>query len=354
MSGRSKMAVRHFGLLRMFVFVMFTAGLVNSAMTALAVYALVHAGVLQFSAQVLPGLGRLMLIFMLFSIPVSLLVAALSSKFPLKPVRDLISGMNRLASGNFQTRVNAGRIMRRHPAYVEMAESFNNLAQELEHTQMLRSDFVNNFSHEFKTPIVSIAGFAQLLRHGDVPPEQQREYLQIIEEESMRLSHMATNVLSLTRVENQSILTDVTAFNLSEQIRSCMLLLESEWSRRELELQLDFDEFTIHASEELLRQVWINLLDNAVKFTPEGGRIRVDMAPVGQQLEVTVANTGPEIPQACLDRIFDKFYQVDTSHSTRGNGVGLAIVRRVVQLHGGHVRVRSGAGETAFTVCLPL
>lgn len=353
MSKAEKTAGRHFGLLRMFVFVMFTAGLVNSAMTALAVYALVRAGVLQFSAQVLPGAGRLMLTFMLFSVPVSLLVAAFSSKFPLKPVRDLISGMNRLASGDFHTRVNAGRIMRRYPAYVEMAESFNNLAQELDHTQILRSDFVNNFSHEFKTPIVSIAGFAQLLRHGNVPPEQQQEYLQIIEEESMRLSHMATNVLSLTRVENQTILTDVTTFNLSEQLRSCMLLLESEWNRKQLQLQMDFGEYAIRASEELLRQVWINLLDNAVKFTPDGGRIRVDIAAVEDMLEITVANTGPEIPPECLGRIFDKFYQVDTSHSTRGNGVGLAIVQRAVQLHGGYVRVFSGAGETAFTVCLP-
>lgn len=149
------------------------------------------------------------------------------------------------------------------------------MAEELENTQMLRSDFINNFSHEFKTPIVSIAGFAKLLRRGNLTDAQKEEYLAIIEEESLRLAAMATNVMNLTKVENQTILTDLTTFNLSEQIRACVLLLEEKWSRKELDLDLEFPEYTIRANEELLKQVWINLLDNAIKYSPNYGEIGV-------------------------------------------------------------------------------
>lgn len=344
---------RHLGLLQMFILVLFISGLINSGITTLALYILVRNGVLQFAVDTVPDVGKLMAFNLLLSIPVGMVVAAAVSKFPLKPVRDLIDGMDRLASGDFKTRVNVGPIMRRYPAFVEVSNSFNKMAEELESTEVLRSDFVNNFSHEFKTPIVSIAGFAKLLRYGDLEPKQQQEYLDIIEEESMRLSDMATNVLNLTKIENQTILTDVSAFNLSEQIRSCILLLESKWSKKELELQLDFDEHTIHANEELLKQVWINLLDNAVKFTPDGHIIQVQIAEKDDRLLVAIKNTGSEIPAESREKIFNKFYQADESHATQGNGVGLAIVKRITQLHGGNVSVSSGNDVTEFVVELP-
>ena len=344
---------QHFGLLLMFVLVLFLSGLINSCITGLAVNILVREGVLEFAADVAPDAARLTGINLLLSIPVCLLVAAGISKFPLKPVRSLIDGMDRLASGDFKTRMSVGPVMRRYPAYVEVTESFNKMAQELESTETLRGDFINNFSHEFKTPIVSIAGFAKLLRYGDLTQEQRQEYLAIIERESMRLSDMATNVLNLTKVENQTILTDVSEFNLSEQIRSCMLLLERKWSSREIELELDFGEYTVRANEELLKQVWINLLDNAVKFTPDGHTIQVRITSEGKKLSVEVRNTGSQIPPESLKKIFNKFYQADESHAAQGNGVGLAIVKRITQLHGGTVSVTSENDVTAFTVTLP-
>ena len=212
---------------------------------------------------------------------------------------------------------------------------------------------VNNFSHEFKTPIVSIAGFAKLLSREDLTEEQRAAYLRAIEEESMRLSVMATNVLALTKIENQTILTDVSSFNLSEQLRSAVLLLEGKWTKKELELSLDFDEYEIEANEELLREVWINLLDNAVKFSPVGGLVAVTIADLGTTMMVTVSNEGQGIPSEKLSKIFNKFYQADESHATAGNGVGLAIVKRIVELHGGTVCVESEDGEVAFAVTLP-
>ena len=169
----------------------------------------------------------------------------------------------------------------------------------------------------------------------------------------MRRSYMATNVLNLTKIENQAILTDVTAFNLSEQVRSAVLLLESKWSEKGIELQLDFDEHTVEGNEELLKQVWINLIDNAIKFSHRLGTIILDVAEGKGTVTVTVSNTGPEIPPNKVDKIFSKFYQADESHATEGNGIGLAIVKRVVDLHRGSIAVRSEHGMTTFTVLLP-
>ena len=169
----------------------------------------------------------------------------------------------------------------------------------------------------------------------------------------MRLSALATNVLNLSRIENQTILGQKNRFNLSEQIRSCILLLERRWSAKHLDLSLDFDEYEIETDPELLKEVWINLLDNAVKFTPEYGLIRVTIQPGAEGIRVAVTNTGSTIPPEKRDRIFQKFYQADESHATQGNGVGLAIVKKVVELHHGQVNVSCDENSTTFTVVLP-
>ena len=343
----------HFGLLLLFILVVFAASLINSSITTVVVYLLVSNDILRFAEDIVPDAARLMTFALVIDVPVGLMVAAVITKFPLKPVRDLINGMDRLASGDFKTRINVGKIMKRYPAYVEVSASFNKMAQELENTELLRGDFINNFSHEFKTPIVSIAGLAKLLKRGNLSEEEQKQYLDAIEEESLRLSVMATNVLSLTKVENQTILTDVSEYNLSEQIRSCMLLLESKWSKKDIELDLDFGEHRIRASEELLKQVWINLLDNAVKFTPDGHTIQVQITEKDDKLTVEVRNTGSQIPGENQKKIFHKFYQADESHASQGNGVGLAIVKRITELHQGSVTVHSENDVTSFQVTLP-
>lgn len=342
-----------FGMTFLFAFVVFCA-LGAALLISLGVtYFLVLQHIVDLPMELEPQLGRMFLVLAVVSFPVGLLVAGVASKIPLKPVHNLIASMERLASGDFSTRVSAGPVMRNYPAFVQLSESFNKMARELENTELLRSDFINNLSHEFKTPIVSISGFAQLLRREDLSPEQRREYLDIIIEESQRLSHIATNVLNLTRIENQSILTDVAEFNLSEQIRGSVLLLAEKWEEKGLALELEFDEYTILGSEELLKQVWINLLDNAIKFSPHGGTLGVRITSGEGAATVCVTNTGPEIPPQSRDRIFQKFYQADESHATEGSGIGLAIVRQVVQLHGGSVTVQCEGGTTAFTVTLP-
>lgn len=300
-----------------------------------------------------PDMSPLLWWIALSSILIGSALTVLISRIPLKPVNQVINAMNRMAAGDFRTRLRFGKWFSRFSAGKEISGSFNKMAEELQNTEMLRSDFVNNFSHEFKTPIVSIAGFASLLRRGNLPEEQQKEYLEAIKEESMRLSALATNVLNLSRIENQTILGQKNRFNLSEQIRSCILLLERRWSAKHLDLSLDFDEYEIEADPELLKEVWINLLDNAVKFTPEYGLIRVTIQPGAEGIRVAVTNTGSTIPPEKRDRIFQKFYQADESHATQGNGVGLAIVKKVVELHHGQVNVSCDENSTTFTVVLP-
>jgi signal transduction histidine kinase len=288
------------------------------------------------------------------SIVIGTAVSFLFVKFPLKPINTLINHMNRLASGDFKTRLKFEGMISDHPTFNEISDSFNKLAEELENTEVLRSDFINNFSHEFKTPIVSIAGLAKLVNKGKLSAEEQSNYLTAIEKESLRLATMATNVLQLTKVENQTILTDLSTFNLSEQIRSCVLLLENKWEKKQTVLSLEFDEYTVTANEELLRQVWINLVDNAVKFSPNGGCVSVEIEQVASSLLVSVRNTGSEISKETQKKIWNKFYQADESHAGEGNGIGLAIVKRIVDLHSGSVAVESGDGLVTFTVEIPI
>ena len=243
----------------------------------------------------------------LFMTAISLVVGAILTfflgKLPLHPFDRIVTQMNRLASGDFKARLSFKKPFDVYPAFRDVSASFNKMATELEGTELLRADFVNNFSHEFKTPIVSIAGFAKLLKRGNLSEEQRAEYIDIIEEESLRLSYMANNVLNLTKIENQTILSEVTTFNLSEQIRSCVLLFENKWVSKQLELNLEFDEHMISANEELLKQVWINLIDNAIKFSPECGVVEVEIAELADHVRVCVKNMGDAIPEEKKEKI---------------------------------------------------
>lgn len=287
------------------------------------------------------------------SILISFGISFLLIKIPLKPINTLINHMNRLAAGDFKTRLDFGKRLNKNPTFREISASFNRMAEELENTEMLRGDFVNNFSHEFKTPIVSIAGLAKLVNKGNLTDEQRAQYLSAIESESLRLADMATNVLNLTKVENQTILSEVTRFNLSEQIRACILLLENKWSPKDIAPSLDFSEHYIEGNEELLKQVWINLLDNAIKFSPAGEAVGVEIAETEGCIRVSIRNVGAEISQKDISKIWNKFYQADKSHTTEGNGIGLAIVKRIVDLHGGVAEASCENGTVCFTVSLP-
>ena len=325
--------------------------LIVLGLSSVTAFILVEFGILSGEEGI--GAWDIVLFMAISSIVMGTIISYISSKMILSPLNMVTSKIKSLANGHFGTRVDFDRIVSRVPSFLELSTVFNKLSEELQNTEMLRSDFINNFSHEFKTPIVSIAGFAKLLKKGNLSEEEQNQYLNAIEEESLRLSSMATNVLNLTKIENQSILTNVSTFNISEQIRSCILILEPKWAKKNIEFQPDFDEFSICASEELLKQVWINLLDNAIKFSHDSSPITLGITENETTLSISITNYGTEISQEIKPKIFNKFYQGDLSHSTQGNGIGLAIVKKIVTLHSGVVSVNSENKSVTFKVTLP-
>lgn len=275
-----------------------------------------------------------------------------SNYYAISPLKTITSKMNLLASGEFNTRLKFSKPICYLPSYKNLEESFNTMAEELENTEMLRTDFINNFSHEFKTPIVSISGFAKLMQKENISDEEKKEYAKIIEKESLRLSFLATNILNLTKLENQNILTQVRKYNISEQIRECILIFEEKWRNKNIEIELKFDEFTVNANFDLMQNVFINLIDNAIKFTPEYGKIAITIDQA-EALCISIINTGSTISPENINKIFNKFYQEDESHSSEGNGVGLAIVKKIIELHQGYIKAESKNSVTSFIIYLP-
>ena len=323
-------------------------GVISTAVIVL----LIHLDVLAVGHSALQAdliVGAIVLASVVFGT----LLTGVLSRIPLRPINRIINAMNALAAGNFQTRLSFAGRLGAHPAVRELTESFNTMASELGSTELLRADFINNFSHEFKTPIVSIAGFAKLLKRVDLPEDERREYLDIIESESLRLSELATNVLNMTKVESQTILTDVSRFNLSEQLRNCVLLLEPKWSKKDIEWDIELDEHTVFGSRELLQEVWVNLLDNAIKFTPEKGTVTIHTKEEKDHVSLRVKDTGVGILPQDAPHIFDRFYKADKAHTVgKGTGLGLAICYRIMERHGQHIRLVSGDGGAEFEITL--
>ena len=270
----------------------------------------------------------------------------------LKPIHRVNSAMKKVSQGDFSVRVDdracEGEIR-------ELVQSYNHMAEELSGIEMFRTDFINNFSHEFKTPIVSIRGFAKQLEREDLTDEQRREYTRIIVTESERLANMSANVLLLTKLENQQIVTDKARYRLDEQIRNCILLMEKQWEEKEIELQLELDPLEYDGNEEMMNHIWVNLINNAIKFSPRGGALEVSCMQVQSFIVVQVRDHGEGMDADTQARVFEKFYQGDTAHATEGNGLGLSLVKRIVDLCEGKIAVDSAPGEgTTFSVYLPV
>lgn len=271
---------------------------------------------------------------------------------PAAKIRRLLDAMEQIANGDFSVRLS------KHCPHEKMTNKtvdiFNNMACQLGSTEMLSHDFINNFSHEFKTPIASINGFAKLLKDDQLSEEEKNEYLDIIIQESERLSNLSINILTLSKLEQQSILTNKTDFNLSEQLRIIIGTLYPKWTSKNLDISFESEETHITANKEMLSIVWINMLDNAIKFSPENTTISIDLKDSKESVSCEFRNTGKQITSEESLRLFDKFYQGDKSHSTHGYGLGLAIVKRIIDLHGGQINIiNTGEPIVAFRIDIP-
>ena len=291
-----------------------------------------------------------MIAFSATSVAIGLSLAALLGRIIFKPVDTVLEGMTKLSEGDFSVRVNLDK----YDGMKQLANTFNSLAKELDNIEILRSSFVNEISHELKTPIVSLSGLISLMKNENLSEEKRAQYLAIMEEEAARLTQMTSSALYLSKIETQSILSGKSRFNVSEQIRSCMLLLERKWEKKQLSPVLDFEEYTVLANEDMLKQVWLNLIDNAIKFANQKSELYISARKIGGSISVSVQNHGAPIPESERSLIFTKFYQCDKSRSTEGNGIGLSIVKHIVDLHGGSVSVDCKNGVTSFTVKIPV
>ena len=268
-----------------------------------------------------------------------------------RPVLDLTRAAQEIARGNFDVQVHFSR---RATELLELETAFNAMARELKNNEYLRRDFIANASHEMKTPLAVIRGYAQLLEEEGLSPRERRDYAALIARETERLSRMTGNMMRLGRLENGALLPRQEEFSLSEQLRQAVLRLEPRWSEKDLAMEADLPEVLFTGDQELLGEVWLNLLDNAVKFTPAGGSVTVSLLPAPDRVAVTVRDTGPGMDEKTLAQSFEPFFQGDTSHREEGCGLGLALVRRITELHGGEIAVDSAPGQgTAVTVSLP-
>lgn len=350
MKRRCGRRLSHFkiGLTITFVLGMFFIYFITSIFVGTFIITLSHFGALDSFSQRIPAYP--ILLTLVTSVLFGTAITRITAASFLHPIREVIEATNKLSAGDFSVRLD----IRTSPEFEELSESFNRMAEDLGNTELLRTDFVNNFSHEFKTPIVSIKGFAEMLKYEDLTPEERNEYLDIIIAESGRLSTLATNVLNLTKIENQTILSDKKRFNISEQIRNSIVILQQKWEEKKLDVSVEGEDIKLFGNEEFLSQVWINLLDNAIKFAPKGSQIDISIMQEADSFIYKIIDYGPMIDENTRERMFDKFYQGDKSHSTAGNGLGLTLVKRIVNLHDGTIDCDSKEDGTTFIVTLPI
>ena len=271
-----------------------------------------------------------------------------------RPVKKITQAANKMIAGDFSVRIEPMSKLSAYQGFNEITECLNKMARELGSVETLRTDFIANVSHEMKTPLAVMQNYSTLLQAPDLTEEKRLEYAMGVSDASRRLSEMMTNILKLNRLENQQIFPEVTEFDLGEQLCACLLQFENTWEQNDIEIDTDIaEDVRVAADGELLSLVWNNLLSNAFKFTPPSGRVSLRLTATDSHATVQIADTGCGMTPEVGAHIFEKFYQADGSRATQGNGLGLALVKRVVDILQAQIRVEStpGVGST-FTVTI--
>lgn len=291
----------------------------------------------------------LMMALLVVSLVIGFLVTSLLSKLFFDPIKRLRKAMEQVAEGDFSVRLEDRSSSRE---IMEIYSGFNLMAKELGATEILQTDFVSNVSHEFKTPINAIEGYTTLLQSDNLD-EEQKQYVEKILFNTRRLSSLVGSILLLSKIENQSIQTNRTRYRLDEQIRQSIVALEPAWEKKEIEFDVDMDRVEYVGDESMMRHVWDNLIGNAIKFDPPCGMVRIRLSQTGEKITFTIEDCGPGLTEEAKKHLFDKFYQADSSHKEEGNGLGLALVKRILAISGGEITAENlDGGGCRFTVIL--
>lgn len=292
-----------------------------------------------------------LVVFAIGSVLLGSIIAVFVGRIIIRPVENISNAFDELSHGNFDIRVSENEKL---SEMKETARHFNAMVYELSHIETLRSDFIANVSHEFKTPIAAVEGYAMLLQNPNISKEKQAHYLEIILENSRRLSNLSGNILLLSKLDNQQFVFEKTQYRLDEQIRRCILTLENKWSEKNVEFNIEMPSAVFYGGEDILEQVWLNIIDNAVNHSPQDGIITVILNSEPGEIAVKISDNGDGMAENVKKHIFEKFYQGDTSRKSEGNGLGLALVKRIVDLCDGRITVESAPEKGAtFTVFLP-
>lgn len=310
-----------------------------------AIVYIVKSGSMYITAQpkvsgVMGDIREMLLNIVLVALAIGISVMLIAGWFLVRPVKKLSLATERIAAGDFHVHIPE----KRKDELGKLIKSFNIMARELNGMEMMREGFISDISHEFRTPLTSIEGYAKLLR-GCKTDEERNEYIGIIEEETKRLAHLANSILTLSKVENENISLRREKFRLDEQIRKMLLTFEAKWREKEIDLQLNLENLSYTGDRQLLYQVWSNLFDNAVKFSDKGGTIEIDLKDKDEKAVFSITDYGRGMTDEEQKRMFEKFYTGDPSRNAEGNGLGLSIVNRIIELHNGSIEVKSCPGE---------
>ena len=268
-----------------------------------------------------------------------------------KPIKRLSTASKEVAKGNFDTEVKIWS----KDEIGQLTADFNLMTKELKNIDFMRKEFVSNVSHEFKTPITSIKGFARLIKDGQLSNDQINEYSEIIVDESERLSLLSSNLLKISELDSKVIHEQATLFSLDEQIRKTILILEVQWLKKEIEFDIDLEETKIMGDEHLLKEVWLNLIQNAIKFSNQKGIIKICIYKNIDNVKVEISDNGIGMAEKDKERIFERFYKGDKSRSKEGNGLGLVIVKKIIELSKGEINFESQLNKgSKFIVKLPI
>ena len=311
---------------------------------------LVAYGLDQLFNEVLPWTVPLELELVGTCLLVGILVTSQLFKYFFNPIKKLRGAMDKVADGDFSVRLEGKSSSKE---IMEIYTGFNLMANELSSTEILQTDFVSNVSHEFNTPINAIEGYSTLLQGSENLDDEQKEYIEKILFNTQRLSSLVGSILLLSKLENQQIPTNQTEYRLDEQIRQSVVALETAWVQKDIELDVELDRVSYLGNEQMMRHVWDNVISNAVKFSPVGGTVKLRLTKKLKKLIFTIEDQGPGLTEEALGHIFDKFYQADNSHKQEGNGLGLALVKRILTIEKGQITAENlRSGGCRFTVIL--
>ena len=307
------------------------------------------------------GLDRLFNVVLPWTVPlefellgtcllIGILVTSQLFKYFFNPIKKLRGAMDKVADGDFSVRLEEKSTSKE---IMEIYTGFNLMAHELNSTEILQTDFVSNVSHEFKTPINAIEGYSTLLQDADNLDDEQREYIDKILFNTQRLSSLVGSILLLSKLENQQIPTKQTEYRLDEQIRQSVVAQETAWTQKNIELDAELERVSYLGNEQMMRHVWDNLISNAIKFSPQGGVVKLRLSKKARKLVMTIEDQGPGLSGEAQKHIFDKFYQSDSSHKQEGNGLGLALAKRILTIEKGQITAENiPEGGCRFTVTL--